>query len=107
MNPTETFSDASLVFSNHSVEAPAKSYTPEEAAQQLSVQVADSLPAVEALRSRWTEWTHNLDTDLDYYLHNLNSDPTVLRPYVITVSQGGIPQAMLVGRVRECRVSTV
>jgi GNAT acetyltransferase-like protein len=102
MNPTETFSDASLVFP-----VEAKSYSSEKTAEQLSVQVADSLPAVEGLRPLWTAWSHNLNTDLDYYLDNLKRDPTVLRPYVITVSKRGIPQAMLVGLVRKCRVSTV
>ena len=107
MNPTETFSDGSLVFPNHSVEALSNSYPSEEAAEQLSVQVADSLPAVEALRPIWTEWTHNLNTNLDYYLDNLKRDPTILHPYVITASERGVPQAMLVGHVRKCRVSTV
>ena len=107
MSITEAFSDVSLVLPNHSGEAPSKSYPSEEAAQQLSVQVADSLQTVEAQRPIWTKWTHNLNTDLDYYLDSLNSDSTILHPYVITVSQRGVPQAMLVGQVRKCRVSTV
>ena len=103
----ETFSDISLVLPNYSGEVTSRSHPSEEAAEQLSVEVADSLPAVAALRPIWTKWTHNLNTDLDYYLDNLNSDSTILNPYVITVSQGGIPQAMLVGQIRKRRVSTV
>jgi Acetyltransferase (GNAT) domain len=107
MNTMGTFSDLSLALPNQSGEVTSKSYDSQEVTQQLSVQVADNLPAIEALRPIWTKWTHNLNTDLDYYLDNLNSDSTILQPYVITVSQGGIPQAMLVGQVRQCRVSTV
>jgi hypothetical protein len=52
-------------------------------------------------------WSHNLDTDLDYYLHDVNNDPTILSPYVVTVYQGGVPQALLVGQVRRQKMSTV
>jgi hypothetical protein len=79
----------------------------EESLGNLSVQVADSLSAIEALRPTWRDWTHNLDSDLDYYLHKLKSDSTILRPYVITICRGSIPQAMLVGQVRKRRLSTV
>ena len=95
------------VFPKHSVEAHSNSYLSAEAAPTLSVQVADSFPAVEALRGIWKTWTHSLNTDFDYYLHNLKSDSTILRPYVITICQDSVPQAMLVGQVRKRRVSTV
>lgn len=107
MNITEAFLDVSHVPPNHSGEAQSKSYPSEEEAEHLSVQVAESLPAVVALRPIWRKWTYSLNTDLDYYLDNLNTDSTILHPYVITVSQKGIPQAMLVGQVRKCRVSTI
>jgi hypothetical protein len=41
-----------------------------------------------------------LDTDIDYFFHNLGHDPTMVRPYVMTVYDGNIARAMLVGRVR-------
>src|ERR1039457_6206221 len=85
----------------------AMSLRDNQAAEQLSVQVAESLSAVEVLRPIWSKWTHSLDTDLDYYLHRLKSDSTILRPYVITVCRDGIPQAMLVGQLRKRRVSSV
>jgi Acetyltransferase (GNAT) domain len=107
MNITEMFPEASDVFPKHSVDTLSNSYLSEEGAEQLSVEVADSFPAVEALRPIWSKWAHTLETDIDYYLHNLKSDSTVLRPYVITVCHEGIPQAMLVGQIRRRRVSSV
>jgi hypothetical protein len=107
MNKTAMFPEAPVVFPKHSVEVSSNAYFFHEAGEKLSVEVAESLSAVEALRSIWSKWSHNLDTDLDYYLHNLKSDQTILRPYVISVSQEDVPQAMLVGQVRKCRVSTV
>ena len=107
MNKTAMFPEAPVVFPEHSVEVSSNAYLFQEARAKLSVEVAESLPAVEALRPIWSKWSHNLDTDLDYYVHNLKSDSTILRPYVITVCQEGIPQAMLVGQFRKCRVSTV
>ena len=80
---------------------------PELEPPNLSVEVATNLQAVEDLRPAWTSWTHNLDTDIDYYLHNLRNDPTVLHPYVIAVYQAGIAEAILVGLVRKRRISTV
>src|SRR5450631_3507804 len=109
MNITETLPEASLDFPQHLVEVPSNSYLGlgEEAGEPLWAQVADSLPAVEALRPLWMKWTHTPNTDLDYYLHNLNRDSTIVRPYVITVWQDDIPQAMLVGQVRKQKVSSV
>jgi hypothetical protein len=107
MNKTAMFPEAPVVFPKHSVEVSSDAYLFQEAGEKLSVEVAESLSAVEALRPIWSKWSHNLDTDLDYYVHNLKSDSTILRPHVVTVCQQGIPQAMLVGKVRKCRVSSV
>jgi hypothetical protein len=105
MDITEAFPRAPVVFPMHSVEG--LSCSGQETAEQLSVEVAESLPAVEALRPIWSEWAHSLEADIDHYLHNLKSDSTMLRPYVVTVCQAGIPQAMLVGQIRRRRVSSV
>ena len=69
--------------------------------------LATTIQGVEELRPIWTEWPNGLDTDIDYYLHNLGSDPNILRPHVITIWEAGIAQAMLVGQVRRQRVSTM
>jgi len=106
MNATEMFPEVPVVFPEHSVEAPAP-HLCHEMPEQFSVQVAESIPAVEALRHIWNQWSHHLDTDLDYYMHKLRNDSTILRPYVITGFQDGVPQTMLVGQVRKRRVSSV
>jgi hypothetical protein len=72
-----------------------------------SVQVATNISAVEALRPVWKKWANSLDADLDYYLHQLSQNSTVLEPYVITIYNDGIARAILVGQVRKRRASVV
>src|ERR1700720_1361317 len=71
------------------------------------IRMETSIEAVEALRPLWRKWAHCLDTDIDYYLHTLTHDSTILRPYVLTVYNDDIPRAMLVGKIRKHRPSTV
>jgi hypothetical protein len=77
----------------------------ENVRDKLSVLVATTIQGVEQLRSVWNQWPHGLNADIDYYLHNVRSDSTILRPHVITIWEDGIPQAMLVGHVRRQRMS--
>jgi hypothetical protein len=74
---------------------------------KFSVQIATTLDAIEALRPTWRKWAHSLDTDIDYFMHNLMHESGSLRPYVITVYNDGIAQAMLVGQVKSRRASSV
>jgi hypothetical protein len=78
-----------------------------EAAGRYSIEIATTLDAIEALRPTWRKWAHSLDTDIDYFLHGVAHDPGSLGPYVITVYNQGVAQAMLVGRVKERRVASV
>jgi hypothetical protein len=78
-----------------------------EAAGTYSVQIFTTIEAVEVLRPTWRKWTHSLDTDMDYFLHDMVHDPESLRPYVITVSNEGIPQAMLVGKIKRRRLASM
>ena len=80
---------------------------PELGDKELSVQVATSAQAIKDLTPFWTKWTHSLDTDIEYYLHTVRTDPTILSPYVITVCEGDVTQAMLVGLLREKTVSVI
>lgn len=79
----------------------------ELATEKFSVHIATTTKAIEDLRPVWQNWTHSLDTDIDYYLHNLRTDPTIVRPYVITVCEAGIAQAMLVGLLTKRKASAV
>jgi CelD/BcsL family acetyltransferase involved in cellulose biosynthesis len=72
-----------------------------------SVLVSTTIQAIEELRPVWEKWPHGFDTDVDYYLQNVNIDPTILHPHVLTVYQDGAPVAMLVGQVRKRRMSNV
>jgi Acetyltransferase (GNAT) domain len=80
---------------------------PEAAASQYEVRVAASVREIEALRPTWKRWAHTLETDIDYFLHQVTQDPAVLRPYVVTVYNNGIAQAMLVGQIKRQRASSI
>ena len=109
MNPAEHVQERFPTFPDHA--APALSIVrPSDGpivAERFSLRLSVSLEAVEGLRPIWEPWSRNLDTDLDYYLHNLKNDSTILHPFVITAYLDGVAQAMLVGQVRKQRVSTV
>ena len=108
MNTTQGVQGRSALLPDQSAQTLSIPYPPEaNTDENLSLKVAATLEAVEELRPIWKQWSHNLDTDLDYYLQNLKNDPTILRPYVITIYQDGSPLAMLVGQVRKQRISTV
>src|ERR1700722_271200 len=85
----------------------AKPAEEETAAGSYSVKLATDLDAVKALRPLWRIWSNSLETDLDFYLHQLRRDPAALAPYVITIYDEGIARAMLVGQIRKQRASTV
>lgn len=78
----------------------------QQASRSFSLEVATTLQAVEDLRPIWKGFSHNLETDLDYYLHNVASDSMILHPYVVTVYQGSSARAILVGQVKKQRIST-
>ena len=80
---------------------------PRATSDTYSVQVVETIDAIEALRPVWRRWAHSLETDIDYFLHQLTYDSAILRPCVITVCDGGVARAMLVGQVRKRRASAV
>jgi hypothetical protein len=80
---------------------------PDMAADAYSMRVFTTIEAIEALRPAWKMWAHSLDTDFDYFLHTLTHDSSTLHPCVVTVYNGSVPRAMLVGQVRMRRASAV
>jgi hypothetical protein len=74
--------------------------------EAFSVRVADSLQSIEELRSLWMKWATRPETDFDCYLHSLKNDP-MRQPFVITVYEGANLLAMLVGQIRQQKLSTV
>lgn len=103
MNPPEAVSSLPLTYPD----GKSSGHLEPEIVGRLSVQVATTIPDIEELRPWWRKWAHSLDTDVDYFLHNLKNDPEILRPYAITAYKDGIPQAMLLGQVRKRRASSV
>jgi Acetyltransferase (GNAT) domain len=71
------------------------------------VQLAETAEEVEMLRPTWQKWAHSLDSDIDYFLHEIRHDPESLQPLVITVHDGQAPQAMLVGVIKSRKASSV
>jgi hypothetical protein len=106
MNISETPAGTSAIFAAEYAEALAQPFS-SATQEKLSIRVADTLPALEELRPFWNQWAVNLSTDLDYFLHKLKIDPTVIGPYVLTTWNEGVPQAILVGQIRRHRVSSV
>src|ERR1700733_3157670 len=80
---------------------------PKSERRGFTVDIASSVAAVERLRPSWSAWSHNLETDLDYFLHKVQNDPAILNPYVLAVYRNGEVQALLAGVVRRRRISTV
>jgi Acetyltransferase (GNAT) domain len=107
MNSTAAYSSGfSTVRSSSTVVSCSSASEPNVQFGQLSVHVATTVKAIEDLRPAWQAWTRSLETDIDYYLHKLESD-TFLRPFVIVVSEGALTRAMLLGSIREHQLSAM
>ena len=72
-----------------------------------SVRVATTCEQIRALRRWWKRWSGSLDSDIDYFLYSLAHDPSIVRPYVLTVFNHGIVEAMLVGEVKWSRAFAI
>lgn len=73
--------------------------------EKVEVRVARTLSEVEALREPWTTWHGHRDSDIDFYLTTLQSQPEVVRPHVIALYRNDKPDAILVGRLERKPVS--
>jgi len=75
--------------------------------ERLYIDVVSLREGIETLRPAWSKWETGLEADIDFYLHQIRSGPTVVRPYIITASAAGILQAMLVGYIQNTRITSV
>jgi hypothetical protein len=66
---------------------------------EATVRVLRTLSEVEEIRSTWGSWQGNPDADIDFYLSFFRAGTEIVRPHVIVVYRGGIPDAILVGRI--------
>ena len=72
------------------------------------IAVVETLGDVENLRPLWVQLQAqgpfpNVNADIDRYTSIVASLGDASRPYVVLVSRGGVPEAMLVGRIEERR----
>ncbi len=72
------------------------------------IAVVETLADVEKLRRSWVhlqalEPFGNVNADIDRYVSVVASLGDASRPYVVVLSRGGVPGAMLVGRIEERR----
>lgn len=73
--------------------------------RDVEIRIARSAAEVESLREPWTEWGGHRDSDIDFVLMIIESYPEALRPQVIAVYRHGKPDAILIGRLEEKRLS--
>jgi hypothetical protein len=77
----------------------------ESSREAVEIRIARYISDVEALRASWVSWPSHRDSDIDFYLMIVQSYPEVLRPHVITLYRGGQPEAIMVGRLEEKRIT--
>lgn len=59
---------------------------------------------MEELRSQWTNWQSHPNADIDSFLMFCRLRPEVVRPHVLVVHRGGVPDAIIVGRLEDATV---
>ncbi len=70
----------------------------------VQVAVLRTVPEIEQLRDTWESWPGNRDSQIDFYLTVLRSQPETVRPHVIVVYREGKPDAIFVGRLDRRRL---
>jgi hypothetical protein len=66
---------------------------------RLTTRVVTTIQEIEGLRSAWTSFTGHRDSDIDFYLEQLQTSSNTLRPHVIVLYRGDQPHALLPGRM--------
>ena len=71
----------------------------------LSVRILRTLPELEEVRQVWQSWPGNRDSEMESYTTFVQSNGKTLRPHVLVVYRGGMPDAIWVGRLDEGYIS--
>src|SRR5690242_19170967 len=66
---------------------------------EASVRTLRKIVELEEIRDAWESWLGNRDSQMDPYLSLLQSNPASVRPDVVVAYRGGVPEAILVGRI--------
>jgi hypothetical protein len=69
-----------------------------------SVKVLRGVAELEEIREVWESWPGNRDSEMESFLMFLRSNPSTARPHVLVIYRGGVPDAILVGRIDRGRV---
>jgi hypothetical protein len=69
------------------------------------VRVLKTLPELQEVRGAWKSWPGNRDSEMESYLTFLRSNPKTVRPHVLVVYRGEVPDAILVGRIDRGQVT--
>jgi GNAT acetyltransferase-like protein len=79
---------------------------PEKAAgaQKVSVRVLRTAAELEEFRDAWTAWEGHPHSDIDFLRTLIASREEVIGPYVVVVSRGGKPDAMMIARLEHREV---
>lgn len=73
--------------------------------ERVAVRVIRKLEEIEDVRGIWSRWQRHPVADIDFYLSQECSGPGFVRPHIVLLYRDGIPDAMLVGKVLDMRVT--
>lgn len=72
--------------------------------QTVEVRVLRTMEELDAFRPYWDRWTGHSDSDPDLFRSYVQESKEVERPHVVVLYRGGVPDAMLVGRLERVRI---
>lgn len=65
----------------------------------ITTRVIRTLNEIEEIRLAWESWSNHPNSDVDFFLTNLQNESGNPRPHIIVVYRHGEPRCMLVGRI--------
>jgi len=75
-----------------------------ETTARRQIRVLRTSSEIEPLRDFWNSCNPPRDADIDFFLFILDTYPQVQRPHVVVLYEGGLPSALLVGRLEVSHV---
>jgi len=73
--------------------------------EQFGVRVVRTKEEIERIRSTWAQWQKDPRADVDFFVHDHCLTPGIVRPHIVVIYRRGQPDAMLVGKIVQGRVS--
>lgn len=72
----------------------------------LEVRVARTMHEIEQFHDLWSSWTSSRDADAEYCREFVWSSRDFVRPHMIVIFRGTIPEAMFVGRIERIKIES-